>query len=201
MWSWLRRLFAAPPAPPVEAPPPPVAQLPPPAEPPPPPPPPPQELVDTLEAVRKAARAQAKLALRVDELHELTTAQLAALREGVDKAAAKAAAPELPWPDLLDALDLLDHAADELAASDRDDVAQGLRRVAGRVGRFVEKGGYQRLGAVGEPVDPRRFRVVGTDDVPASQEGTIVRVLRAAVVQDGRIVREGEVISQRRRPQ
>lgn len=197
MWSWLRNLFAPPLPPPAvaEPPPPPVAQLPPPAEPPPPPP----ELVDTLEAVRKAARAQAKLALRVDELHELTTAQLAALRQGVEGAAAKAAAPALPWPELLDALDLLDHAADSLAATDRGDVAQGLRRVAGRVGRFVERGGFERLGAVGEPVDPRRFRVVGTDDVPTLQEGAIVRVLRAAVVQDGSLVREGEVITQRRR--
>jgi hypothetical protein len=41
--------------------------------------------------------------------------------------------------------------------------------------------------------------VVGTDDVPSLAEGAIVRVLRAAVVQEGRVVREGEVITQRRR--
>lgn len=197
MWSWLRKLFAPPPPPATEPLPlpTPVAQLLPPPEPPPPPP----ELVDTLEAVRKAARAQAKLALRVDELHELTAAQLTALRAGVEGAAAKASVAALPWPELLDALDLLDHAADSLAASDRGDVAEGLRRVAGRVGRFIERGGFERLGAVGEPVDPRRFRVVGTDDVPSLAEGAIVRVLRAAVVQEGRVVREGEVITQRRR--
>lgn len=190
MWSWLRRLFSRPPTEP-----PPVAQLLPPADPPPPPP----ELVDTLDAVRKSARAQAKLALRVDELHELTVAQLVALRAGVEGAAAKASIGWLPWSELLDALDLLDHAAESLAASDRGDVAEGLRRVAGRVERFLERGGFERLGAVGEPVDARRFRVVGTDDDPSLEEGEIVRVLRAAVVQDGRVVREGEVITQRRR--
>lgn len=191
VWQWLLQLLGVTSAPiePAPPPPPPAALPAPPAAPAVTPP----EVVETLEAVKKLARAQAKLAARLDEVDGSLTTRLDALH------AAPAAAPASgPWPGVLDAMDLLAHAIDALDPTRDDGVADGLRGVLSRLDRVLAEGNVTRLAAAGVAVDGKRFKVIGTEpraDLPA---GTISRVVRAAALRDGQLIREGEVVTARR---
>jgi hypothetical protein len=194
MWAWLRRFIHTTDAVVAEADAPavPVMTLPEPAPPPEPKPPEaPAELLETLDVVRKMARAQSKLALKLDEVDANAAKRLDEL-----KAVIPAPPPALAWGDLLDAMDLLQHAIEAIDPA-HDDVADGLARVLGRLDRFLAQGGFRRVGARGEPVDGKLFRVIGAESHPGLSPGTIARVVRAAAVRDGQVVREGEVLTVR----
>jgi molecular chaperone GrpE (heat shock protein) len=209
MWDWLWRVLGAEavvtPAPPAEkapALPPPVE--PPPVEPPPvePPPvaPPPvaPELVETLEVTRKSARAQARLAARVDEVNDALNARLTELGAAVaalSTAARPGAAPASTWNEILDAMDLLDRAIDALPAERDDGLAEGLRGVLRRLDRALALNRVERRGEVGAAVDGRVFRVLGTEARDGIEGGRIARVVRAAALLDGKVLREGEVFA------
>ncbi len=199
MWAWLRRLFD----PSAAASTPTVAALPPPAELPAGPPPAPQELVETLESCRKNARAQAKLAARVDEVHDALAAQLDDVRAALQSVAAArppASAPAAAWNEVLDAMDLLQHAIDALPPERDDGLAEGLRGVLRRLDRALAVERIERRGEVGGSVDGRIFRVIGTEPHPSLAEGRIARVVRAAALLDGKVLREGEVFSSKGSP-
>ncbi len=181
MFKWLRRRRAGPLAPelpeitaPEESPPPWAAAL--------------------VEAVQKSMRAQARLTLQVEDLDRKLEGGMAELRDVLSslKEVAEAAA-EPRWDDLLDALDLMDEAVRVSGPV----LGPGLERVASRFARFLEQSGLTRLAPVGHPPDGRLFRVVGTQANPRLPEGVIAQVVRAAVLQGERVVREGEAITVR----
>jgi len=188
MFLWLRRLFAAP----ALAPGLPGHGLP--AE------SPPAWATALLEAVQKSARAQARLALQVEDLERKLEGGLAEWRGSLSaqKGDAPGVAPgtELHWDELLDARDLLEEAArvaDPVLAS-------GLAGVMERLDRFLSRAGLRRLASLGHPPDGRFFRVVGTQPHPNLAEGAISRVVRAAVLRGEHLVREGEAITVRNLP-
>lgn len=187
--SWLSNLFArSRPAEDLD----PVAALPPPE--------PPDWALELLEAVQKSARAQAKGAVRLEALEAKLEGGFADLRAALrDRPASPAASSPSPSPDpVLDALDLLDEAARALSASGSEAVVQGLRGVTARLERFLAEGGVTRLSQASSPLDGRTFRVVGTVQRPDLAEGEPALVVRAAARRGDRLVREGEVLVNRR---
>ena len=150
-----------------------------------------------VDAIQKSSRAHARLTLQVEDLERKLEGGLAELRASLSsiKAAAAAHSPETEprWEELLDALDLLDEAVRMADAA----VAPGLAGVAARLDAFVTRSGLTRLTPVGHPPDGRVFRVVGTQPHPGLAEGVVVRVVRAAVLQGERLLREGAAITVR----
>jgi molecular chaperone GrpE (heat shock protein) len=185
MLLWLRRLFAAHPevpALPREIQP---AEL------------PPAWATALLDAVQKSSRAQARLALQVEDLDRKLEGGLSELRGSLSSkegtAPSLSAGTEPLWDALLEALDLLDEAT-RLADPA---LAPGLAGVTERLVRFLAHSGLTRLAPLGQPPDGRLFRVVGTQPHPSLAEGVIARVVRAAVLRGEHLVREGEAITVR----
>lgn len=149
------------------------------------------------EALQKSARTQARLTLQVEDLDRKLEGGLAELRSSLSSR--KGTAPGVPfeaeprWNELLDALDLLEEAirlADQASAS-------GLAGVKSRLVSFLERSGLTRMAPLGQPPDGRFFRVVGTEPHPTLAEGAVVRIVRAAVLREGHLLREGEAITVR----
>jgi molecular chaperone GrpE (heat shock protein) len=150
-----------------------------------------------LEAVQKSSRAQARLALHVEDLDRKLEGGLAELRGALSSQQRGAVAPaESRWDELLDALDLLDESAHVADSA----LAPGLAGVAARLERFLGASGLTRLAPLGHPPDGRLFRVVGTQPHSHLPEGAIARVVRAAALRGEQLVREGEVITVRNSP-
>src|SRR6266540_3022238 len=95
-------------------------------------------------------------------------------------------------------LDALDEAARALDDGRAEGVAQGLRAIGARLTRFLAQQSLVRLAEPTTPIDGRLFRVVGAEHVSELPDGEPVRVVRAAVRRGDRVVREGEVIVNRR---
>jgi hypothetical protein len=159
--------------------------------------PPPAWAAGLAEAFQKSARTQARLALLVEDLDRKLEGGLAELRSSLSSG--KGTAPGVPveveprWNELLDALDLLEEAirlADPASAS-------GLAGVKSRLVSFLERSGLMRMAPLGHPPDGRLFRVVGTEPHPSLAEGAVVRIVRAAVLREGHLLREGEAITVR----
>ncbi|MDY7229682.1 hypothetical protein [Hyalangium rubrum] len=188
MFIWFRRLFAARP----QAPSLPGEALPPEV--------PPPWAMTLLEAVQKSSRAQARLTLQVEDLDRKLEGGFAEVRNSLSswKSAATGGAPDssLRWDAVLDALDLLDEAAQVADPA----LAPGLTGVAARLERFLGQSGLTRLVPLGHPPDGRLFRVVGTQPHDSLPEGAIARVVRAAVLRGEYLVREGEAITVRKLP-
>jgi hypothetical protein len=149
------------------------------------------------EALQKSARTQARLTLQVEDLDRKLEGGLAELRSSLSSR--KGTVPGVPfeaeprWNELLDALDLLEEAirlADQASAS-------GLVGVKSRLVSFLERSGLTRMAPLGQPPDGRFFRVVGTEAHPSLAEGAVVRIVRAAVLREGHLLREGEAITVR----
>lgn len=178
MLSYLSRLFQRKPAVVLPAGPPPWAT----------------ELADQIanqtEVAQKLLRAQARIALQIDELQSRLDAGLQDLR----KTAAPAAVETTDWTHLLDALDRLDDVVQSAHASGAAEFGLGLQHIADRLHAQLRQDGLERRAALGRTPDARLVRVVATDardDVPA---GTVTRVVRAAVTRGAVVVREGEVV-------
>jgi molecular chaperone GrpE (heat shock protein) len=71
---------------------------------------------------------------------------------------------------------------------------QGLRGVLERLNRFLVRAGFTRQAPSGQAPDARQFRVVGTVASDSLPVGHVVRVARAAILRQGKLIREGEVI-------
>ncbi|HLL54778.1 MAG TPA: hypothetical protein VK447_14590 [Myxococcaceae bacterium] len=141
---------------------------------------------------------QARSAARMEELERKVEGGFEALRQAARAPAAGDGLPLLPWEELWDAMDALEDAAQSPAAGASPGLEEGLRRVLGRLERFVGHARLERVATLGEHPDGRLFRVVGTLEHPGLAEGAVSRVVRAAIVRDGHAVREGEVLINRR---
>ncbi len=163
------------------------------------PPPWAEELAVSLQ---KTSRAQGRVGARLEELERKVEGGFADLRSAI-AAMAKAAGnqgggPPVRWDELLDSIDLLTDVAASVDRQACPGLGEGLDAIAGRLGTFLEQESMVRVGARGMPLDGRVFRVVGTDDQPDLPDGVIARVVRAAVLRGDRVVREGQVITNRR---
>jgi hypothetical protein len=152
-----------------------------------------------LDAVLKSSRAQARLALQVEDVDRKLEGGLAELRGSLfsrqGAAPGSAVEDEPRWEELLEALDLLDEATRVADSA----LAPGLAGVAARLEGFLAHSGLTRLAPMGAPPDGRLFRVVGNQIHPTLPEGAVARVVRAAVVRGEQLFREGEVITVRNR--
>jgi hypothetical protein len=156
------------------------------------------------ETLKKLARAQGKLGLRLDELERKLEGGLEDLRGTLSRRTAHPSAAGEGQPgeggfgDVLDAIDLLCEVKRQSALP--PGCAEGLEGVVARLDRALAQAGLSRHGAVGQPADGRRFRVVGTEDIPDLQQGVVTRLVRHAAMRGTQLVREGEVLINRREP-
>jgi len=152
---------------------------------------------EILEAIQKAARTQARLGARLEALESKVEGGFTDLRTVI--AGRPAAAREsVPWDDLLDALDLLEEAIRSIGGAQGREAAEGLRGIASRLDRFLAQSGLVRVSAPDRLTDGKLFRVVGTEQLPDLADGAIARLVRSAVLEGDRVIREGEVIINRR---
>lgn len=182
MFEWLRRRLAPPPLPSPEE----ERER-------------PEWADELLSAVQKQTRAAAKQSARLEQAIGELTENVNALREQVQKDQAQhktehdsaRQASAAPPQELFEALDALNEA---LRVTREPHLAEGLSRVRDRLVQSCARQGYTLLGARGERPDGRFLRIVGTEAGTDAVRGTISRVVRAAVLEGDRLVREGEVI-------
>jgi molecular chaperone GrpE (heat shock protein) len=151
---------------------------------------------ELLESVQRLTRAQAKLAMRVEELDNKVEGGFADLGARLSDARKPASPQDVDWDELLDAVDVL--AAAVHHADGNPALAQGLEGVLAKIERFLAQLGIERRAPAGAPPDGRLFRVVGAEPSAALPEGVVARVVRAAVLRGDQVLREGEVIVTRR---
>lgn len=151
---------------------------------------------ELLEAVQKTGRAQAKAIARLEALEPKLEGGFADLRSAIGSARPVADPPDLEG--ILDSLDILDEARRALAASGWTQSEQGLAGVAERLERFLGDLGVARRASATEPLDGKLFRVVGTVQRPDLPDGAPAQVVRAAAFLGDRLLREGEVLVNRR---
>lgn len=149
---------------------------------------------DLADQIQKGARAQARVALQLEDVERKLEAGFEDLRSTLARSSSSAPVPDrLEWALLFDALDLIGEAR-RAAAHQAPSLGDGLAGIVDRIDRFLAQGTYRRVWAEGAPVDPRQFRVVGTVVQPEIAPGAVARVVRAAVLSGDRLVREGEVL-------
>ncbi len=188
--NWLTRLFTRKqPNPSVDPEPLPQLEAHPPDE-------PPEWAVDLLEAVQKVGRAQARSIARLESLESKLEAGFTDVRSAVSAARPTAEPPKLDA--VLDALDILDEARRSLLDAGFSQSEQGLAGVTERLEGFLRRSGVARRAQVSEPIDGKLFRVVGTVERSDLPDGAPAQVVRAAALAGDRVVREGEVLVNRR---
>jgi molecular chaperone GrpE (heat shock protein) len=153
--------------------------------------------LELTEAVQKVGRSQAKVVARVEALESKLEGGFSDLRAAVT-AARPVPASEANVDAVLDALDVLDAARRALRASGHALAEEGLAGVTERLERFLDGSGLSRRAAASAPLDGKVFRVVGTVERTDLPDGSPVEVVRAAALAGDRLVREGEVLVNRR---
>jgi len=160
---------------------------------------PPVWAAELLDAVQKASRSQARAIARIEDLESKLEGGFADLRAAISVARpAPGTADPGRLEAVLDALDILDQARRTLSAAGHMQVEQGLAGVAERMDAFLAAEGLARRPAASEPLDGKLFRVVGTIERPDLPNGAPAQVVRAAVSMGERVIREGEVLVNRR---
>jgi|GEM_PF-2261710 len=155
---------------------------------------PPAWLPELLEAMTKAARSHARLAAKVEDVERKLEGGFAELRGVLEPLQRQSRVNTSPPEPVLDALDALDEAVEQSGGS----LAEGLGAVRLRLEAFVESQGLKRHAATGVVPDGRLFKVVGSLERAGFPDGAIARVVRAAVTRGADVVREGEVLTNRR---
>lgn len=156
---------------------------------------PPPWATELADLVQRSARSQSKTALRLEEIERKLEGGFLDLHKATQALARPPT--DLRWDEVLDALDLLEEARSSVAATSPA-VAQGLAGVQARLLRHLSASGLVRHANLHEPADGTLFRVVGTevrDDLP---DGVVTRVIRAAVRRGDQLIREGEVLTNRK---
>jgi len=144
----------------------------------------------TADLVQKIARAQARQGMRLEEIESKLEAGFSDLRSAIESAPVTGDSG-LSFDECFDAMDALEEAA----RLDPDGArVQGLRGVLERLNRFLVRAGFTRQAPSGQAPDARQFRVVGTVASDSLPVGHVVRVARAAILRQGKLIREGEVI-------
>lgn len=152
---------------------------------------------ELLELARKSARAQVRLTAKLDDLEAKLQSGFADLRSpGRSSSPSGRAVAE--WEDVLDALDTLDHVAASADATATPALGDGLRSVTRKLEAALSRASIERVCTAGLPVSGKLFRVVGIDDRPDMPAGAVTRVVRAAAVSAGSVLREGEVFVNKR---
>jgi molecular chaperone GrpE (heat shock protein) len=146
------------------------------------------------ELVQKHARAQAKLGARLEALEGKLEAGFSELRAQTKAPAAPRSAQPRP-DDLFDAMDTLDAATLTLQGAPGGAAAvEGLQGVLERLQRHLQQAGFTRVAPLGAAPDGKHFRVVGEVASTSLSPGTVAQVVRAAILQQNQLVREGEVL-------
>lgn len=155
------------------------------------------------ETLKKLLRAQGKQGLRLDEIERKLEGGLDDLRGALSRRTEPpgtgGADPrgEGGFGDVLDAIDVLCEVGRQSALP--AGCAEGLDGVVARLDRTLSQAGLTRHGAVGQPADGRHFRIVGTEDISDLPEGVVTRLVRHAALRGTQLVREGEVLINRRK--
>ncbi len=150
--------------------------------------------LELQEAVQKVGRAQAKTMARIEALESKVEGGFSDLRSSAPSG--PAAAPS--FDEVLDAMDILDEASRTLEDAGNAPAAQGLQGVVDRLQRFLARAGLARIAKTPAALDGRLFRVVGVVERHDLADGAPARVVRAAALSGDRVVREGEVLVNRR---
>lgn len=155
---------------------------------------------ELLESVQKLARAQAKQLVRVEGLENKLEGGFTEIRAGLAAMASRVSSGgSLNWNELLDAMDVLEEACRSVEERGEREVASGLRGALNRLDRFLsEQAGLSRIHQTNGTPDGKLFRIVAVDDRLGSPESVITRVVRAAVLRGDKLIREGELIINRR---
>lgn len=150
--------------------------------------------LELLEAVQKVGRAQARAVARIEALESKLEGGFSDLRSTASSRPAGAPC----FDEVLDAMDTLDEACRALEDGGNAHAAQGLRGVVDRLQRFLTRTGLTRIAEPPLPMDGRLFRVVGIVQRHDLADGAPAQVVRAAALAGERVVREGEVLINRR---
>jgi GrpE len=154
---------------------------------------------ELLDSLRKVVRSNGRLGLRLDAIEAKLEAGLADVRARIVLTTPPPKEPAaVRWDDLLDALDALDRAAESAGAVSSEGMRDGLRAIVARLELIVQQAGITRVSGTGNVPDGRMFRVVGTEAHADRDDGTVVRVVRSAARSGSRVVREGEVVVNKR---
>ncbi|KIG16181.1 hypothetical protein DB30_04899 [Enhygromyxa salina] len=140
------------------------------------------------------ARAQTKISVRLDELAELVGTNH---RSVLDRLDGPSQTPPASLDEIFDALDRLDDARRTLGA-EQAAVADGLAAIGLRLERFIAAQGLQRHADTGVVPQGQRFRVVGTQYNPDLADGIVTQIVRSAATRGDTLIREGEVIVNKR---
>jgi molecular chaperone GrpE len=95
---------------------------------------------------------------------------------------------------LLDWLEPLDSVERALRAEPENPLFEGLRAVLEQMEATLERHGVRRIGAVGEPFDPRQHEAVGTVTTDALPDRTVADVTRSGFTVDDRVLRPAQVV-------
>ncbi len=151
---------------------------------------------ELLESAQKASRAQARYGIRLEDLERKLEGGLEDLRQLLRERHSSLVRES--FDELLDAQDSLEEAKRVAEACGDSALARGLDGVQRRIDAFLERHSVKRLAPLGGSPDPERFRIVGNAADPLLPDGVVARVVRAAALQGERLIREGEVLTNRR---
>ena len=151
--------------------------------------------LELQDAVQKVGRAQARTMARIEALESKVEGGFSDLRSSVPSGL-PAVAPS--FEEVLDSMDILDEASRTLDDAGNAPAAQGLRGVVDRLQRFLAGAGLTRIAKPPAALDGKVFRVVGVVERHDLADGTPAQVVRAAALAGDRVVREGEVLVNRR---
>lgn len=153
-------------------------------------------VAELQDGQQKAARAQARTALRVEETERKLEAGFSEMRAALDRSnQGRGTDQGVAFEAVFEAMDAMEDAG-RVAGLDPA-VAQGLTRVVQRLDEFLAAAGFTRHTPRGVAPNGRHFKVVGHEETNLP-DGVISRVVRAAVTRDDRVVREGSVLISRR---
>jgi hypothetical protein len=176
----------------------------------------PDRLAEIVDGLQKLTRVQARQGVRLEALENKLEGGFSDLRAVVQRSTPPPAPASIDWDELLDAADALDEAERTAIVDGNSAMAAGLSAVGLRIGRFLAQLDVRREKRVGADPDPAFVRVIGTVDPAEVQvelgtpgqahvqvpvqvgEGQVARVVRATVIERGRVLREGEVLISRR---
>ena len=150
--------------------------------------------VELQETVQRVGRAQTRVIARIEALESKLEGGFSDLRSNPNPRPA-----DIPsFDEVLDALDILAEACRSLDSAGNAPAAHGLRGVVDRLERFLGRMGLTRLAEPPVMLDGRLFRVVGVVERPDLADGAAAQVVRAAAVAGEQVLREGEVLINRR---